>query len=321
MKTKNHVTLITVLGIAFLLANSGCKKDEGPNILEASYFTVERGTFKSGKIPDPSTSQSAPVISTVYGNHSILEGGSNPITIRSSSSVKEVMIGVQDIQGHYIMPATTTQGNILIILLFSQSLENDSFVIVLALRNAEGLISDHATIQVTKIEAGTGVLQVSCSWDQPNDVDLHLVEPNGEEIYFGNDYSDNGGILDVDSNAGCRIDNINNENITYDSDAIIESGTYIVRVDFYRNCSVTSNTNFVVSALYNGILITPASGTNPYSGIFEPDESDGGGAGGGRQIMKFSIPRSKSETLMEERIKFVYLNPIMEKESKSGSKL
>lgn len=315
MKTKNYVTLMSIFSITLILA-TGCKKDDTPNKLEASYFTVENGTFKDANIPDPSSSQSAPVISSVYGNHSILEGGSNPISIKTSSSVKEVLVGVEDIQGYYIIPATTTQGSILLIFLFSQSLENDSFVIVLALRDAQGLVSDHVTIQVTKIEAGTGKLQVSCSWDQPNDVDIHLVEPNGDEIYYITDISDNGGTLDVDSNADCGIDNINNENITYADDAIIESGNYIVRVDFWSNCNVASNTNFIVSTLYNGKLITPTSGSNPYNGVFKPEESDRGGSGDGRQIMTFSISPSKSETLMEKRIQFVYPKPVIEKKIK-----
>jgi DNA/RNA endonuclease YhcR with UshA esterase domain len=288
--------------------------------LKASYFTVENGIFNSGNIPDPSQSQSAPVISSVYGNRSILEGGSNPISIQTSSSVKEVIIGVQDIQGYYVMPATTTQGSILIVLLFSQSLEKDSFVIVLALRDANGLVSDHVIIEVTKIEAGTGKLQVSCSWDRPNDVDLHLVEPKGEEICFDNDISANGGKLDVDSNPDCVLDNINSENITYDSNAIIESGTYIVKVALYSDCYVTSNTNFVVSTLYNGKLITPALGSNPCNGVFHPEDVDRGGTGHGRQIMTFSVSPSKSETPKEKRIKFVYPKPIREKESKGGSK-
>ena len=48
----------------------------------------------------------------------------------------------------------------------------------------------------------SGDVQVSVSWDAPSDVDLHVVEPSGEDIYYGHPASATGGQLDVDSNAG-----------------------------------------------------------------------------------------------------------------------
>jgi hypothetical protein len=310
MKTKIPFALISVLFIALLIAFTGCKKEDNVNKLEKSYFSVEKGTFTDAEIPAPSDSPSEPVITSIYGNPSILEGGSNPISIISSSTFKEVIIGVQDVKGYYTTPATgsATSGNgtVLLILLFSQTLESDIFNIVIALRDAQGLVSEHGTIEVSKIEAGTGKLQVSCSWDKYNDVDLHLVEPNSEEIYYGNDYSVNGGELDVDSNADCYLDYINNENITYSEEAIIESGKYIVRVDLYSNCNIATNTNFIVTTRYNGQIITPATGKNPYSGSFAPADEDGGGSGDGREVMTFNIAPGKSDVPVQKKLQFVY---------------
>jgi hypothetical protein len=324
MNTKKTVALMSLFCITIILAITGCKKDDDKNKLEESYFSVENSTFTNANIPEPSGSLSAPVIVSVYGNPSILEGGSNPISLQTSSSFKEVIVGVQGVKGYYTIPEAgsgkSLNETVLLILLFSQTLENDSFIIVIALRDAQGLISAHSTIQVTKIEAGTGRLQVSCSWDKPNDVDLHLVEPNSAEIYYSDDYSANGGVLDVDSNADCYLDYINNENITYDDEAIIESGKYTVRVDFYSNCSVATNTNFIVTTRYKGQIITPTSGTNPYSGSFIPSEADGGGSGDGRQVMTFTIAPGKSDTPAERRIKFVYPKSATEKKVKGSSR-
>lgn len=49
-----------------------------------------------------------------------------------------------------------------------------------------------------------GVLRVSLSWHNYDDLDLHLIEPNGYEIMFRNKcvLSPSGGMLDVDCNAG-----------------------------------------------------------------------------------------------------------------------
>ena len=176
----------------------------------------------------------------------------------------------------------------------SQDFEVDEFTLIVAIKDANGLVSSYEYIYITRVEAGTGKLQISCSWDKANDVDLHLVEPDAEEIYYSYSYSSNGGDLDIDSNAGCSIVNVNNENITYGDDAVVETGEYIVRVDHYSNCSIVGNTNFIVTARYKGELINPTVGSNPYYGFFTPENEDHGGAGSGVTVMKFNIGSKKS---------------------------
>lgn len=117
-----------------------------------------------------------------------------------------------------------------------------------------------------------------------------MVEPDAEEIYYSNDYSSNGGVLDLDSNPDCYIDGVQNENITYSDESTVEAGTYIVRVDLYSACSVTAQTNFIVTARLNGELIAQQSVTNPYNGNFPANSvGDEGGSGSGVQVMQFTI--------------------------------
>ena len=52
---------------------------------------------------------------------------------------------------------------------------------------------------------GTGDVQATLSWDHEADMDLHLFDPDGEEIYYGNDTSASGGTLDHDANVGCGL--------------------------------------------------------------------------------------------------------------------
>ena len=49
-----------------------------------------------------------------------------------------------------------------------------------------------------------GDIRVHLNWDFPGDVDLHVIQPDGEEIYFANMRSDarGGGELDVDNVQG-----------------------------------------------------------------------------------------------------------------------
>ena len=47
----------------------------------------------------------------------------------------------------------------------------------------------------------TGDVQILLEWETRDDLDLHVVDPSGEEIYFDNKHSASGGELDIDANA------------------------------------------------------------------------------------------------------------------------
>jgi hypothetical protein len=50
--------------------------------------------------------------------------------------------------------------------------------------------------------AQSGEIEIALIWGNINDLDLHVVDPAGEEIYFGNKSARSGGRLDVDMNSG-----------------------------------------------------------------------------------------------------------------------
>ena len=78
----------------------------------------------------------------------------------------------------------------------------------------------------------SGAVQVTLSWDDYNDLDLHLFCPNGERIYFNNKTSDCGGVLDVDMNVK-PVSNNPVENIVWEN--IPTPGKYKVGVHFYKH--------------------------------------------------------------------------------------
>lgn len=141
------------------------------------------------------------------------------------------------------------------------------------------------------LNGSDGGVQVTLAWDAPEDLDLHVVEPNSCEIYYGdpNDATTGPsscgavGSLDLDSNAGCGIDNVDIENVIYPITQPAPSGTYIVRVDYYENCSATTPVPFQVKVRANGQTVT-------YCDSFQPHEDDSGDVGSGRTIMSFTVP-------------------------------
>ena len=108
-------------------------------------------------------------------------------------------------------------------------------------------------------ELGTGDVQVTLRWDNSADLDLHVTDPAGEEIYFAVPSSASGGRLDVDANATCEGD-APVENIFWPTGEA-PVGTYSVSVDYYGACDATEPANYVVTILVNGQEVNSVSGT------------------------------------------------------------
>jgi uncharacterized protein YfaP (DUF2135 family) len=58
------------------------------------------------------------------------------------------------------------------------------------------------------LRLGTGSLQVSLSWNNYSDTDLHVIDPYNEEIYYQSKQSSSGGALDRDDTNGHGPENI-----------------------------------------------------------------------------------------------------------------
>lgn len=93
----------------------------------------------------------------------------------------------------------------------------------------------------------SGQLQVTLRMGEPVDLDLHFYEPAPDagvcHTYFGNkNVPPTGGCrssLDLDSNAGCSVDNINTENIVFTEERP-RPGSYKTEVDLFSPCMKTN---------------------------------------------------------------------------------
>jgi hypothetical protein len=102
------------------------------------------------------------------------------------------------------------------------------------------------------VSARGGDIQISLSWHNYNDLDLHCIDPAGEEIFFGHRRSmRTGGELDIDQNAGLPYNMSPVENI-YWAFGGAPSGLYQISVVYYAPHSGTDATAFMVRTVVRG---------------------------------------------------------------------
>lgn len=309
---------------AFMTSCSSSSGDGGqqPNQPSAAetyanqYFTVQNGTFHEGSIPSASAGASA--LSGVTMNNQALKSGSNLIGISSAQAYQKFYIGIQGVDGYVEVPAVSRANNVYVIpLIFGSQYGSDITILVVGL-TTNGTVTQPFVQLVKFVENSLdGNLHVNLTFDQAKDVDLHLITPSGHDIYYGDRTisTTNGtetieGGLDHDSNAGCTIDNLNNENIVLPA-ALIEPGEYTVEIDMWSNCSpIEKPINWTINARYNGAFVTNAltlptnaenqalvqnkqtdiNGSNPVYGTYPYDATSNRNSASGRQkVMKFTI--------------------------------
>ncbi len=85
---------------------------------------------------------------------------------------------------------------------------------------------------LSREDAMDGKIRVTLVLDNYNDLDLHLITPSGEKIYYGHRRSSDGGILDIDMNVNSHHSLEPVENIVFPNN--IPQGHYKVIVNYYN---------------------------------------------------------------------------------------
>lgn len=163
-------------------------------------------------------------------------------------------------------------------------------------RFGPALVKPLTVVDASKPE---GILVVSLSWNSSADLDLHVVDPNGVEIWKRNISSyvppapgsappqpagtkHEGGTLDFDSHAMCVRDGLRRENVVWELPP--PRGHYIVRVDTASLCG-QPNAYWRVDAIYEGRTLGSASGV-----ATEIDTRFSGERGGGVLALELVVP-------------------------------
>ncbi|MFH1810404.1 MAG: hypothetical protein ABIJ09_16805 [Pseudomonadota bacterium] len=259
-------------------------------VAEEGGYVVSSGNGQPGSEQTGSRPQgdsNSPVyIDPFSGNTTFIPGGTNLFSGGIQGGLAQALVVYFDqLSGYYQVPSGGTAFNFHVTLGQNVRAANLTLVVIPVLAVTEsqpmGGYGRPLRVPCTVQQVGTGELQVSLSWSTATDVDLHLVEPGGQDIYWDDMTSASGGELDLDSNPGCRMDNVNNENITY-ANGTPASGHYIVRVDYWSACAESGTTDFVVTVNIRG---TPSV----YQGSFVVGDADQGDANSGITIAEFDF--------------------------------
>jgi hypothetical protein len=241
-------------------------------------------------------SHSAPAL-TVSGSATIIPGGGAQFNITGAAPFSTLYVFVQGQAGYYeidlsSLPATSplrTGGaeaaqlvDATIVMENGTTLPGGAYVFEFAAGRGFGS-GTRTSRNLTVQSVGTGGVQVSVSWNTAADVDLYLVEPSGETIWYGNEQSASGGVLDLDSNAACFSSDVRNENINWPA-STPPSGTYTVRLNYWDACGAT-RTDWVLT------IRVPGQSTRTFTGSFT-GAGVGGAQNAGQVITTFTVGAS-----------------------------
>lgn len=278
-RTRALALLLCAAAPAWLAACDSGEVAEPGDLLNAVLSAITVNGTSATLVSEPFPTGGSCAAPQVSGSAQIVRGGSILLNVQTGASTSGMVVGLDDYDGYFRSNVTASSASLVV----TSASDSDvtSFTLLIA-REEGGEVCAPARYDVTvNPAAGTSdELQVSLNWDAPVDLDLHLETPDGEDIYYGNTTGENGGMLDLDSNAGCSLDRVDNENITWGEDTP-PSGQYIVRVDLWSACEETDPITYVVTVNLRGAVST-------FTGTFQPSEADGGGAFSGREITRFT---------------------------------
>lgn len=264
MRKYNHIFfskfLLLCITLAFM-ALQGCKEEvdtraecvpivdpSNPNQL-SQYINIGNGTLTTGTFPTTGTGSNCTLY--ISGTPSAINAsnGSTPILPftynGAQGGIRKIYLQIVGANKYFVINvsnSTTSSGTISLDMTLPVSLIAGNFTATFRTEDANGCLSNIQTTQVQVLHLGVGSLQVNLTWDSETDTDLHVIDANGEEIYFLHSTSASGGQLDHDDISGYGPENVFWEDTAPDGD-------YTVKVHLYSG----SLSNFRITINATGV--------------------------------------------------------------------
>jgi hypothetical protein len=110
---------------------------------------------------------------------------------------------------------------------------------------------------------GDGELRFTLIWESADDLDLHVIDPSGEDIWYGDREATSGGVLDRDDNVGvCGGDPEPGgvENVFWPVGGA-PTGSYTIYIDNFNDCGDANTGSWTLNVYQDGSLLTSYTGT------------------------------------------------------------
>jgi hypothetical protein len=254
-----------------LLLLCGCAAGAGSGV--DSRLQVEGATYASGDLAALADAGGPAVIDTYARTSWVVPGrGGKMLSGTLGPGATAVLLGMDGDRAYWIMGASAPD---------TQRPDQPTFQAILAI--AAPLVGPEVRLRLVAVdiagrpgpstvvpfsvlpaEPPAGALVVALGWDSEADLDLHVVDPSGNEIWAGDIVSPKPseasgatvGKLDFDSNAGCIIDGRRLETVAF---AVAPAGRYRVRVDDFSLCDAAA-AHWRVYVLVDGVVALEAQG-------------------------------------------------------------
>ncbi|HEY6880947.1 MAG TPA: hypothetical protein VI299_23140 [Polyangiales bacterium] len=287
-------------GLTLLFACEGADSDPGLS----AWLRVEGAQYASGRLP---AEGSGPAIVSLRVPHAQVLPGLRRELLSGSlpPSAQAVLIGVEGDRGHWIVSAGApaieepSLPTFSAELSFAHATPVGPLVLVLSAVDGQGGVGPRQRVTLdAEARARSDQLSIELRWDREVDLDLHVVTPEGRELWPGNintyaspppgaafpdpDAYRDGGVLDLDSNGNCVIDGRREERASFSAPPT--PGTYTVRVATASLCE-EAVAHWTLEVWLLGQLVQRAQGISQ-----SWDTRQGAGLGDGVLASEFVVP-------------------------------
>ncbi len=297
---------VGLLGVVVALEpTTACGPSASDDPGKDAYMQIVGGQFVRGPMPAGGASGPA-VLSINLVNSNIYPNFPNdPIAATLAPTATAAAIGLQGDVGYWLVvagvPSFTTPADpsLAATASFSGGIIAGQYTLLLEAIDGQGDFGPPSSEILTATSAppsgpaAMGQLVVTLAWDDDANLNLHVVDPQGQDLYWGDQSTqppfafqqvDGGsyGTIDDDSNANCAIDGLDREDAVWKQTP--PSGSYTVRVDAASLCG-QADAYWTATAVLDGQVVGQAQGI-----ALDADTRGAHGSGSGVTAFTFSVP-------------------------------
>ena len=242
------------------------------NVVAAVAVEAGTGRLVYETVPDPSGGSAI----SISGSGTIVTGGSFflDVVAESGAPIDTLLISIEhEAAGYYEIDLPGKAASYRLVGAVPYDLDptraDSSVGVCVTAVHAIDRVGETQCHRVYIATVVTEDVQVTLSWDADSDVDLQVVDPNGNEVGRSPVQGEQGTV--EDSNEGCGLagaapDGIRNEQVAWTAGSV-PAGVYTVRVNYQASCEV-SETNYVLRVNNSGEARTfsrTLTGTGDYT--------------------------------------------------------